>query len=136
MNGRAFLDLARDLAQGVTEAYWRGAAVHAYYALFLEGREAPLCWRFAAASRHNVHSFVRLKFTYAADRDLKLIGDALDQLVKLRNKASYDLRLLPAFASAAEVAKAIQKAATALTLLDAIDGDPVRRAAAIATIRP
>jgi hypothetical protein len=136
MNGRAFLDLARDLAKGGTEVYWRGAAVHAYYALFLEGRDALLRWGFAAAPRHNVHSFVRLKFTFASDRDLKMIGDVLDALVKLRNKASYDLRPLPNFATPAEATKAVQAAATALVGMDALDGDPMRRAAAIATIRP
>jgi hypothetical protein len=136
MNGRAFLDPARDLAQGVTEAYWRGAAVHAYYALFLEGRDALLRWGFPAAPRHNVHAFVRLKFTFAGDRDLKRIGNALDKLVQLRNKASYDLHFLSEFATPPVATTAIQLAAAALAQLDAIEADPVRRAAAIATIRP
>jgi hypothetical protein len=136
MNGRAFLDLARDLAQGRTEVYWRGAAIHAYYTLFLEGREALLRWGFAAAPRHNVHAFVRLKFAVTIDRDLKAIGDALDRLVRLRNKASYDLSFLPEFATPGKATNAVQQATTTLALLDAIDSDPVRRAAAIATIRP
>ena len=65
-----------------------------------------------------------------------MIGDALDRLVRLRNKASYDLGFLPDFATPAMATKAAQQAATALAMLAAIVGDSVRRAAAIATIRP
>jgi hypothetical protein len=72
----------------------------------------------------------------ATDADLKAIGKEIDLLVQLRNKASYNLRPLPEFASAAKVTRGIQQVASELARLDAINGDPVRRAAAIATIRP
>ena len=38
MDGRAFLNVARRLAQEPTEADWRTAAGRAYYALMLEGK--------------------------------------------------------------------------------------------------
>ncbi len=136
MQGRAFLDPADDLAAGPSEAYWRAAAVHAYYALLLECRDTQARWSLIPPPRHNVHAVIRLRFIYAADADLKRIGVALDRLVQLRNQASYDLGPSPAFASAAKAQEAIQRARAALALLDAIDGDPARLATAKASIRP
>jgi hypothetical protein len=136
MDGRAFLDVAREVVQGTTEAHWRAAAIHAYYGLVLECRDLLLLWGFRVSSRFNFHAEVRLRFIYAGNADLKKIGAALESLGLLRNRASYDLTTLANFKSAKKSQQAILDAGQALALLDAIEADTVRRAAAIASIRP
>jgi hypothetical protein len=136
MPGRGFLDVARELSAGTTEFHWRAAVVHAYYALFLECRDLLFRWGRVMPRRDNVHAWVRLRFTYAADADLKHIGDTLDYLVKRRNLASYELSPLPMFASSSAAHDAVQQAADALALLDQVDGDPVRRKTANASLPP
>ena len=116
------------------EVYRRAAAGRAYYALMLEGREALARWGIVPAPRENVHTFVRLRFHYAADADLKTIGNALDQLGRLRNRADYDLNA-PQFLTDVDSQVAVANATAALALLDAVEGDPARRAAAGADIR-
>jgi hypothetical protein len=71
----------------------------------------------------------------SADRDLRAIGTAIDNLVRLRNRADYQLALLADFASDAKALTAISEAADAIALLDAIDADSTRRTAAIAAIQ-
>ena len=78
MQGRRFLDLARDVEVGATEVHWRGAAIHAYYALFLECRDALLRWGIPIPRHRNIHAHVRLRFSYARDQDLNRIGSTLD----------------------------------------------------------
>ncbi len=136
MKGRQFLDLAREVVVGATELHWRGAAIHAYYALVLECRDAQIRWKFATPHRHNVHSTVRLRFQYATHADLKRIADELENLGKLRNEASYELTTRVHFLSDGCVTQAIQDAADALALLDAIEADPARLAVALASIPP
>jgi hypothetical protein len=136
MQGREFLSPARTLIGRTSEADWRGAAIHAYYALFLECRDLLARWGRLPPGRHNVHPNVRLKFLYARAADLHQIGRTLDDLIVLRNSASYDLRVLARFASPQDAKDAIQKVDDALVLLDAIEADPARRAAAIAALPP
>lgn len=136
MRGRAFLELARDVVAGTTEAHRRATVIHAYYALILECRDALHHWGIAIPPRHDVHSFVRLRFLYAANADLRALGGALDRWCYFRNQANYVLRALPKFATDAFAHDAIREATAALTLLDTIDSDPARRAAAIAAFPP
>lgn len=127
MQGRDFLVVAQELVAGTTEAHWRTAVTQAYYALMLECRDALIRWGYPPPPRHSVHADVRLRFSFATDPDIRQIGDALDDLVRRRNPASYDLTALPAFASSVEAHRLIGIATAALALLDAIEADPVRR---------
>jgi hypothetical protein len=135
MPGRGFLEVARDLVAGPTEYPWRTAVVSGYYALVLECRDALLRWGFALPPRVNMHAWVRLRFTYTTDPDLRAIGKTLDPLVQRRNKASYDLQSIM-FSSSLVGQDTIKEATAAVALLDQIEADPARLAAAIAAVRP
>jgi hypothetical protein len=134
MKGR-LLDLAVEVLSGGTEVHWRGALGRAYYALMLECREALFRWGFKLPPRDNVHTWVRLRFTFPADPDLKVLGLALDRLGRLRNAADYDLATLPAFANDQRARDSVQEVTYALALVDAIDADPSRRLPFVAAIQ-
>lgn len=136
MQGRAFLEVARELFPGTTEAHWRAAVIHAYYALFLECRDALTRWGITIPPHQNVHSVVRLRFLYASDPDLKELGRNLDHWGRYRNQASYNLAALAIFTANNLAQDAIQEIDAALAVLDAIEADPARRAAAIAAFPP
>ena len=136
MDGREFLAVARELAAGATEGHWRTATGRAYYGLFLEAREALRRWGVAIPPKQNVHTFVRLKLVYAKDADLKMLGKDLDTLVRWRNSADYDLSRLSLFNSDKIAWQAVTTAETSVAVLDAVEADPARLAAAIASLPP
>jgi hypothetical protein len=137
MQGREFLAVARRIVTGSTEADWRSTAGRAYYALMLEGRDVLRSWAFAMPRHDQVHAFVRLKFIYSSNSDIKNIGFVLEELGGMRNYADYQLdRPGKWFTSASHARQAILDADTAIQLLDQIEADPARRAAAIASIKP
>jgi hypothetical protein len=134
MDGRAFLESARALLALPSEANRRTAAGRAYYALLEEGRVALDRWGFPLPPRENIHSWVRLRFTYAASPDLTQVGKTLDELSQLRNRADYHLTSAGRFSSDGPATQAVRDAQAAIDLLDAIEADPARRAAAIAAL--
>jgi hypothetical protein len=137
MPGREFLELARELlAWGTLPRHWRAVIIHAYYALLLECRDALTRWGLPSLPRQQLHYKVRERLVFATHPELKQIGYALDSLAADRNRANYDLRPAPAFTTPVRARNLFQTAADALALLDAIDADPARRAAAIASIPP
>ena len=134
MDGRALLDVGRDLAAGATEAHWRSSVGRAYYALLHEVLGALGRWGFALPPRDKVHTFGRLKFVYATDPDLKRIGLTLEALGRLRNAADYQLGTSGPFVSPRIAASALDDADSAIALLDAIEADATRRAGAARAI--
>jgi hypothetical protein len=74
--------------------------------------------------------------TYASDSDVKAIGFTLDLLVKDRNLANYNTQATRILVNQQLAQTRLQRASDTLALLDQIDGDPTRRAAAIASLPP
>jgi hypothetical protein len=60
----------------------------------------------------------------------------LEKHLRLRNRASYDLPPHPDFSSDATALRTHREVAAALALLDAIEADPARHTAAIASLPP
>jgi hypothetical protein len=83
----------------------------------------------------NIHVFVRRRFNFTSHPDLTDVGRALDDLSSLRNRADYHLSSLPEFSSAAPATQAVAVAQSKISLLDVIEADSTRRAAAVAALR-
>jgi hypothetical protein len=135
MNGREFLQSARDLLARPSEANWRSATGRAYYALLHEGRVALDRWGFPLPPRQDIHPFVRLRFSYANQPDMRRVGDTLDKLARWRNEADYRLATAGRFANDTDATEAARLAQDAINILDQVEADPARRAAAVAAIR-
>lgn len=135
MNGRAFLVVANEVISGSTEAHWRAASELAYYALLQEALAALEQWGFPRPPHTQIHAYVRQRFSFPQDFDVKKIGYAIEELGLLRNHAHYQLNRPGKFATSTEAARTITKAEERIDLLDEVDGDPARRAAAISSIR-
>jgi hypothetical protein len=136
MDGRALLDVARELAAGSSEPHWRSSVGRAYYALLHEVLDTLRRWGFSLPPRDKMHAFARLKLVYATDPDLKRIGLTLEALGRLRNAADYQLSPSGPFLSAKIAVSALADAEAAIVLLDTIEADPARRTAAAGSIPP
>jgi hypothetical protein len=136
MDGRSFLDLARELAAGSAEPHWRTSVGRSYYALLHEVLDALRRWGFSLPPRGKVHTFARLKLGYATDPDLKRLGLTLEALGRLRNSADYHLSSPGPFLSARVAASAVADAESGIGLLDDLESDPARRSAAVGSIAP
>jgi hypothetical protein len=135
MDGREFLQVARDVVTGGTEAHWRTAAGLSYYALMLTLRDAFVHWGLSAPPRASVHQSVYRRVFTSADTDMKQIGRWLARLRDLRSFGDYELTGRPEFATIAEALRCIRLATDALALLDVIQADTPRRDTIVAEIR-
>jgi hypothetical protein len=136
MDGRAFLDVGRELAAGSGEAHWRSGVGRTYYPLLHEVLGAPQRWGFSLPPRDKVHTFARLKLVYVTHPDLKRIGLTLEALGRLRNAADYQLSTSGPFVSARIAVSALADSEAAILLVGAIEADPARRQAAIGSMPP
>lgn len=136
MNGKAFLDVARELARGRSEAHRRSAVSRAYYALFLKAREALRRWGWSVPQRE-AHRAVKLILLGSSDAAVKDVGMALGQLAELRSKSDYDLSdLARLFATPKTAHTAVDDAVQAIALLDAVESDPACLASAVESLNP
>lgn len=138
MRGREFLEVARELLGGGTEAHWRAATGRAYYALMLESRDLLNHWNIHVPKDGSVHVFVRFRFEeVAAINDLvEPIASGLKRHHSSRNLADYVLQhpSMP-FASPRRAEWAIRDAGKAIDLLDQLNQDDDRRRAATEAIK-
>ncbi len=135
MNGRAFLATANLLLNVPCEENWRTVVGRAYYALLHEGQVALERWGFPLPPAEGLHNFVRCRFAFPVNPDMRKVSEALNKLSPVRNEADYRLRNSSRFGTDAEAVRAIDRAEEAIDLLDEMGADPARRAAAIAAIR-
>jgi hypothetical protein len=91
---------------------------------------------FSLPHRDQVHTFARLKLVYATDPDLKRIGLTLEALGRLRNAADYQLAVSGPFVSERIAVQALADAEASIALLDALEANPARLAAAVGSIPP
>ena len=136
MDGRAWLEVAGELAAGAGEAHWRASVGRAYYALLHEVIDRLGQWGFSPPPRDKVHTFARLKLVYATAHDRKRIGLTLEALGRLRNAADYQFQRVAPFVSAGIAVSALADARAAVILLDDIEADPIRLASAVGSIPP
>ena len=135
MKGREFITVAQRLSPGTCEADWRAIVGRAYYGLILESRDSLRRWGFLPLPRAPIHSFVRLRFDFAQDADLKKIGRYLNSLSRLRNDADYHIDKPGPFTKPSGAADAIRDAGMGVNILDQIESNNGRRLAAVAAIK-
>jgi hypothetical protein len=134
MRGRDFLQSAARLAAMNSESDWRTSIGRSYYALYLECREALRRWGFPIPSRSS-HREVAQRLSFPNNVDLAILSKTFQDVSAKRNKADYELAANPLFQNSTSSIHSTTEARTAIALLDALESDPVRLAAAIAAIR-
>jgi hypothetical protein len=92
-------------------------------------------WGISRPVPSQVHQLVRRRLFTSSDPDAKRTAITLDDLRESRNRADYETEVPHEFASAAGGRQAVQWAADALKLFDAIAGDIPRRDTIAAEIK-
>jgi uncharacterized protein (UPF0332 family) len=123
MDGRDFLEVARDLASGSREADWRSAVSRAYYAAFHVARLFMEEVGFTVPRADRAHAHIWLRLANSGDPQTSRAGNELKALREVRNLCDYDLRrgVVQAFAVAQ-----VKQAEDLIRVLDAGRAEPTR----------
>jgi hypothetical protein len=135
MDGRAFLDSARQLLAAPGEANWRSAMGRCYFALLNEAQAALERWGFPLPAGADAHAFVTGRFDSAMIVNLLSVKIALTDLYSLTQEADRALRSPGSFADVGTVTQQFFLAVGLIGLLDQIESDPNQRATAVADIK-
>jgi len=125
MNPRDLLALADTLAEETHEAAWRSAVSRAYYAVFHVARHLLRQCRFEVPQAEQAHSYLWLRLANAGHPDVRVAGQRLSNLRRMRNWADYDLD--QAFDQTVAIHQ-VQTALEIVQLLDEVTGEPAVRA--------
>jgi uncharacterized protein (UPF0332 family) len=91
MSGREFLQVARDLLAGSTEAAWRSSVSRAYYAAFHVARQRLEESGFTVPRGERAHAYLWLRLSNCGDPQVQDTGRRLNALRGQRNRADYDV---------------------------------------------
>ena len=100
-----------------------------------EARAALERWGFPLSPQDDIHAFVLSRFGSSPSMDLLRVEDALHRLKPFADGADFALSSVGLFADAGAVSQHLVLARVTIALLDQIDNDPARRAAAIGDLR-
>jgi hypothetical protein len=135
MDGRTFLDAARHLLAADTEPTRRAMAAPLYYAALHEARVALDRWGFVPAPGEDLDKFVLERFDCGPHYDLIRVVDVLERLDHFYEEAFQQVSSVGTFADNQRATHMLYLAEVGIDLLDQIEADPARRAAAVAAIR-
>jgi uncharacterized protein (UPF0332 family) len=91
MNPHEFLDLAGELATGMSEAEWRSAVSRAYYSAFHTARLLLKRLGFEVPTADRAHAYLWLRLANSGHTIVQRAGNELRDLRRKRNDADYDL---------------------------------------------
>ena len=91
MDGKDFIEVAAELANGRTEAHWRSAISRAYYAAFHVAKEALAKQKVWIPRSHLGHEAVRNWMLNNKNEDISSAGSSLANLLTIRGYADYDV---------------------------------------------
>ena len=91
MTGKAFIDVANELAAGASEAHWRSATSRAYYAAYHVAKEALEQAGIRIPAGPSGHEHVKRCLDNSQDYHLETAGNKLGVLRSNRIRADYRL---------------------------------------------
>jgi uncharacterized protein (UPF0332 family) len=125
MQGRDFLDVAKNLCRSQIEASLRSAISRAYYALLNTAAQLLMGLGFSMEQGPGVHGQVRNRFFNCGIEQLGEFSSTLDELRRQRNEADCNMKSKE-FQSQAICTLRVAKAEAAIGLLTDCDKEPLR----------